>query len=85
MLNVTKSDADIYMGSKVIGEVTGNWRAKAFSISIEGKEVATIKRKTGVTGHLLDADSYVVEISAGVDTAFICMVVIALDELYHDE
>jgi uncharacterized protein YxjI len=84
MLDITKTDADIYMDDKVIGEVSGNWRAKSFKVSIEGKEVATIERKTGVTGHLLDADSYTVEIAAGVDTAFICMVVISLDELYHD-
>lgn len=84
MLDITKTDADIYMDDKVIGEVSGNWRAKSFKVSIEGKEVATIERKTGVTGHLLDADSYTVEIAAGVDTAFICMIVISLDELYHD-
>ena len=44
-----------------------------------------ISRKTGVMGRILDADSYIIEISAGVDLAFISMIVIALDEIYHDE
>ncbi len=84
LLNPTKCDADIYLDGNVIGEASGNWRAKSFKITVHGKQVATISRKTGIMGRILDADSYVIEIVAGVDTAFISMVVIALDELYHD-
>ena len=80
-----KCDADIYLGDNVIGEASGNWRAKSFKVDLHGKRVATICRKTGLMGRLLDADSYVIEIAAGVDTAFISMIVIALDEIYHDE
>ena len=85
MMNITKCDADIYLGDRVIGEATGNWRAKSFKIAIEGNEVAIVSRKTGMMGHLLDADTYVIEIVDGVDTAFISLVIIALDELYHDD
>lgn len=85
MMNPTKCDADIYVGGAVIGEATGNWRAKTFKISFGGNQVAEVKRKTGVTGHIFDADSYFIDVVAGVDTAFISMIVIALDELYHDD
>jgi uncharacterized protein YxjI len=83
-MNPTKCDADIYHGNTVIGEATGNWRAKTVTVTLGGKTAATISRKTGVMGHLLNADSYMIEIAAGVDVAFMCLVVIALDEIYHD-
>ena len=38
----------------------------------------TISRKTGMT------DTYVIEIQVGIDVAFACMAVIALDEIYHN-
>ena len=85
LLNPMKCDADIYLGDTVIGEASGNWRAKSFKIDMHGRPVATISRKTGVMGRILDADSYIIEISPGVDLAFISMIVIALDEIYHDE
>jgi uncharacterized protein YxjI len=85
MMNITKCDADIYLGGTVIGEASGNWRAKSFKISIGGNQVAEVSRKTGLASILLDADSYSIEISAGVDAAFITMIVIALDEIYHDD
>jgi len=84
LMNITKCDADIYLGDTVVGEASGNWRAKSYQINLQGQQVAEVKRKTGAMGHLLDADSYVMEIAPGVDTAFVVMVVIALDELYHD-
>ena len=84
LMNPTKCDADIYHGDTVIGEATGNWRAKSFTVNLGGKTAATIRRKTGAMGHLFDADSYIIEIAAGVDVAFMCMIVIALDEIYHD-
>ena len=83
-MNLTKCDADIYQGDTVIGVATGNWRAKSFAITIGGRPAVTISRKTGMMGRVLDADSYVVEIQVGIDVAFACMVVIALDEIYHD-
>ena len=84
-MNPMKCDADIYLGNTIIGEASGNWRAKSFKIDLNGRQVATISRKTGIMGRILDADSYIIEIVAGVDTAFISMIVIALDEIYHDE
>ena len=83
-MNPTKCDADIYVGNNVVGEVSGNWRAKSYTVTIDGNQVAEVKRKTGAAGHLLDADSYYIDMVAGVDAAFMSMVVIALDELYHD-
>ena len=55
MMNPTKCDADIYYGDKVVGEAGGNWRAKSYHVSIGGKRVAEVKRKTGLTGHMFDA------------------------------
>lgn len=40
LLNPTKCDADIYIGDKVVGEASGNWRAKQFSFTLDGKEVS---------------------------------------------
>jgi len=69
----------------VIGECSGNWRAKTFTITIGGNQVATVSRKTSASSIVLDSDSYAIEISAGVDAAFMTMVVVALDEIYHDD
>ena len=84
LMNPTKCDANIYVGDSVVGEATGNWRAKTFTIAMGGNKVAEVKRKTGMTGRMFDADSYYIDVAAGVDQAFISLVVIALDELYHD-
>ena len=72
-------DADIYLGDTIIGEAAGSWSRKSFKITIEGDQVAVGSRNVLTFG----ADSYCVEISAGVDSAFIAMIVMALDELYH--
>ena len=85
IINPTKCDADIYHGDTVIGEASGNWRAKTFTISLGGRQVAKVGRKTGIMGRILDADSYTIEIESDVDVAFMSMVVIALDEIYHDD
>lgn len=85
LFNPTTCNAEIYLGDTVIGEVSGNWSARSYTISIDNKQVAEVKRHTGITGHILNKDEYVLEITAGVDTAFISMVVIALDEMYHDD
>ena len=83
-MNPTKCDANIYHGNTVIGEARNNWRAKSFTISLGGRQAAKVSRKTGLMGHVLDADSYIIEIKGDVNVAFMSMVVIALDELYHD-
>ena len=44
MLNPTKCDADIYVGDSVVGEVSGNWRAKHYTFTIDGKEVSVAWR-----------------------------------------
>ena len=65
------------MGDTVVGEVSGNWKAKSFTISIGGNQVAVASGKSG--------DSYSIEVSAGVDSAFITMIAIALNEIIHDK
>lgn len=85
LMNITKCDADIYLGDTVIGEASGNWRAKSFTITLGGRQAGKVLRKTGLMGRVMDKDSYVIEIEQGVDVAFMCMVVIALDEIYHDD
>ena len=85
MLNPLKCDADIYMGKKIIGEVHGDWRAKKYKIIVFDKTVATVKRKRTFNSTFNDADTYGIEVSDGVDTAFITLVIVALDELYHDD
>merc|ERR1712157_40425 len=84
MLNPLNCDADIYMGEQIVGKALGNWRAKRYSINIFDKPVASIYRKRTVASTILDADSYCIDIIEGVDTAFITLVTVALDELYHD-
>ena len=82
LFNPTTCNADI---SPTVIEVSGNWNAKSYTISIDNKQVAEVKRHTGIAGHIQSKDEYCIEIAAGVDTAFISMVVIALDEMYHDD
>lgn len=84
MLNPLKCDADIYMGKKVVGQVSGNWRAKKYNIQVFNKVVATVDRKRTLNSTFMDADTYCMKVNEGVDTAFITLVTVALDELYHD-
>jgi len=85
LLDKLHCDADIQIGDKVVGEAKGNWRSKEFSITINGKEVAHASRKLSMASLALDADSYCIKIQPGVDQAFVSLIVIALDELYHEE
>lgn len=78
------SDAKIYVGDDQVGKCSGNWRAKKFSIEINGNEVATVGRKRTLTTTFTDADRYCIDVEPGVDLAFICLIVLALDELYHE-
>ena len=84
-LNPTKSNASILLGTSKIGKVRGNWRAKQFSIEIDGREVASVTRKRTAASFFAGADSYCINVQAGVDLAFMGLVTIALDELYNDE
>jgi uncharacterized protein YxjI len=85
LIDIMHDDADIKVDGKVVGEAKGNWRAKQFDIFINGNQVAHISRKTSLSSLVLDTDSYCIKIEPGVDQAFIALVAIALDELYHDE
>ena len=85
--NPLNSNAIIKIDDKEVGEIAGDWRAKSFTITIDGVEVAKISRPLTMAAAFMDADSYVIRITPKgqpVDTAFISLVVIALDELYHD-
>uniref|UniRef100_A0A7S4NT99 Tubby C-terminal domain-containing protein n=1 Tax=Paramoeba aestuarina TaxID=180227 RepID=A0A7S4NT99_9EUKA len=77
-------DAEIlnHKGKKV-GECKGNWRSKDFTIDYDGKKVCTVHRKTDASGKILNCDNYDLKIKAGVDMAFVVLVVTALDEMYH--
>ena len=46
IFNPTTCNADIYLGDTVIGEVSGNWSARSYTISIDSKQVAEVKRQT---------------------------------------
>lgn len=83
--NITTCDADIYLGDKVIGEVSGNWRAKEYSIKVNDTLIANATRKRTAASTFMGADSYCIDIEEGVDTAFVTLVTLALDEMYHDK
>lgn len=82
--NPLSSDAKIYLGDDEIGRCSGNWRAKKFAIEIQGNEVASVGRKRTLTSMFTDADRYCIDVEPGVDLAFICLIALALDELYHE-
>jgi len=83
--NITNSNAKVFLGENEIGLVEGNWRAKKYTITIEGEEVASISRKTSAASIIMDADSYVMEIQPGFDRAFAILIAVAMDELYHED
>ena len=87
--NPMNSNASITIDGQKAGEIQGNWRAKEFSILIGGVRVATIGRPRTLQSTIMGADSYVIRITPQqgrpVDTAFISLVTIALDELYNDK
>lgn len=88
MFNPFNCNASISVDGVKVGKAQGNWRAKKFSITIDGVEVATIGRKTTMAAVFMDADSYKISITPQgqpVDLAFISLICIALDELYHDK
>lgn len=87
ILNPLQCNASITIDGKKVGKVEGNWRAKKFSIQIDGVEVAKIGRKRTVASTFMGADSYNITVTPKgkpVDLAFVSLVCIALDEIYHD-
>ena len=89
MFNPLNCNARIEVDGRVVGKVKGNWRAKKFSVVVEGVEIATIGRKRTLSSTFLDADSYVISVrphkGQPVDLAFVSLLAIGLDELYHDK
>lgn len=85
MLNPVKCDASVYVDDKKIGKVSGNWRAKKFTITIDGSVAANVLRKRTMSSIFMGADTYCIDIQPGADVAFISLIAIALDELYNDE
>jgi len=87
ILNPLQCNASISIDGKTVGKVKGNWRAKKFSIQIDGVEVAKIGRKRTIASTFMGADSYNITVTPKgkpVDLAFISLVCIALDEIYRD-
>ena len=76
------NSADIYMDGKVIGDAFGSWQNKSYEIKIKGTLAASVQR-TRIPGST--DDHYGIEILKGVDVAFIVLLTLALDEIYHDE
>merc|ERR1711933_562519 len=88
MLNPLKSDASISIDGAKVGKVHGNWRAKKFTIEIDGVKVATIGKKTTMASMFMDADSYVISVNpqgGPVDLAFMSLIAIGMDEIYNDK
>ena len=87
IFNPFNCDASISVDGRKVGKVSGNWRAKKFSIEIDGAVVATIGRKRTVASTFMGADSYRISVKPQgepIDLAFMTLLTIALDELYHD-
>merc|ERR1711959_428075 len=87
--NPMNSNAKIMIDDREVGTIAGDWIAKKFSITIDGKQVATIGRPLTLSSTFMGADSYVIRITPPsdgqpVDKAFISAIVIVLDELYKD-
>jgi len=88
MFNPLNCNASISVDGAKVGKAQGNWRAKFFTITIDGVEVATIARNTTMASMFMNADSYKISITPRdqpVDLAFIALICIALDELYNDK
>lgn len=86
MLDPFNCDASILLGaSNKIGKIKGNWRAKKFSITIDGSVVAKVSKKRTMSSMFMGADTYCIDVQPGVDVAFVSLLVVALDELYNDD
>ena len=88
LLDFQSRNADIYLNDEIIGEVVGkDWKVKNFEIKIKNKVVAKICKTVDMSVRgFAHEDDYCMDIlSEGVDTAFIAMITIALDQLYQDK
>ena len=88
MFNPMNCNAKIDIDGVTVGTIKGNWRAKKFAIVINGVEIATIGRKRTLSSTFMDADSYNISVrpqGQPVDLAFVSLLAIGLDELYHDK
>ena len=88
MFNPMNCNAKIEIDGITVGKIKGNWRAKKFAIVINGVEIATIGRKRTLSSTFMDADSYNISVrpqGQPVDLAFVSLLAIGLDELYHDK
>lgn len=81
-LSAAEFAADICMGSATVGAVGGNWIDKKVGIVMFGSRIAQFSKEAA--GLVLDPGSYCAHVAPNVDTAFITMVVIALDEIYPE-
>jgi uncharacterized protein YxjI len=94
ILNPLNCNASITINGQKVGKVEGNWRAKKFTIKIDGDVIATIGRRRTLASTFAGADSYQIHVEPPptsssknkrkVDLAFVSLICIALDELYHD-
>jgi len=82
-LSATELGVNLLLGQNAIGHVVGNWKDKSFHISIFGNRIARISKEAA--GLTLDANSYCVEIAPKVDSAFVTMIIVALDEIYPED
>ncbi len=72
-------------GRSMTIEAVGDWRDKNVVISEKGgRELATITRKFNMKNVFLDAQTYLLNIHAGVDKAMIVLLALAFDELEND-
>ena len=85
MLNPLKCEADIYIGKEIIGKALGSWKLKMLEIEVFHEVVAIVDRKKTLKSTSMDEDTCCVKIIKGVDTAFITLVIMALDMFYDDD
>jgi uncharacterized protein YxjI len=66
--------------------IKGDLLRKAFTITdaSSSQTVATVQRKSSFCSVIMETDSYVLRVEAGIDPALMCTLVVALDEQYRD-
>lgn len=85
-MNPMNCNAKIMLNERQkIGKISGNWRAKKFSVVIDNSTVAHVGRKKSMQSMFMGADSYCIDVQPGVDLVFVSLLAVALDELYHDK
>jgi len=89
LLKASSYNASISIDGEKVGKVEGDYRAEKFSIQIDGEEIATLRRKRNAASTMLaGSDSYNINVTPPqggrpVDLAFVSLVAVAIDELYH--